>query len=228
MDRTEVERSRYLQELLDERDPEMRGDWLRMRTAAQRVQVLSEWASDPRLMVTDIVSLPSPYNVLLEQFVVGNPRKNIVGTGAIFYLGPNEDWKPKTKWGAETCTALQQGVQLDNGFKRGKRGRIQRQLIPINVPQAFPADRAISAMYQYGPESENPMARNRLKEYTARQFADWRAGVAEKSLTADLNKERAKRDVAEARAAEAQDEMQLMKERLAKLEQSANPKKARR
>jgi len=215
----EKSRSRYLQELLDEKDPEVRGDWLAMRSHAQCAQVLSEWANDPRLLASDIVSLPSPFDVMLEQFVVGNGRKNIVGTNPVFYLGPNEEWEPKQKWGEKVCLAMESSPpMIPLGYKRRRGGKMVRQFMKLPTPQACPAAEAISILKTYGPDSEHPMHKNRIKEYSIQQFTDLKAGEQQRKLQQDLNRRNAELAKAEAEASNAKGLLAEMEARLAKLE----------
>jgi len=158
--------SRYLDEIMECEEAFERDELLERYSPALRWKVLEAWSRHDDLKVQDILTLRSPYKERLQEYVCGNPRKNLNGAGRTFVIGPDPNYEPPPSAGKVWGRALKAGPVLLQMDQRNGR----RLYKPINKPVPLPAHLAITAMMNDGPSSIFRPRVGRLREYTGDEY----------------------------------------------------------
>ena len=208
--------SEILDRFLDCATTDERVQFLLHRTKQSRVALFDEWSKDERLKATDVVALPSGFQAVISAFVCGLGQ--IVGSKPTFYVKPNPEWKLDKKeaddLGPETVERMARCVPLENGTYKS-----QRRWVVIKGPTALPAEKGIQALWQYGPNAESGLGRNRLVEISASEYIN--ATASEQSKKAQ--EESALRiRVAETEAEVARAELEELRAELDSLKKHKN------
>jgi hypothetical protein len=144
-----------------EQPKEMRSAWLNLRPRMQQDAILLAFSHDSRLTVTDAIYLEEVHHVRACQAIVGHRRRGIPASGRTFFVGPVKDGD---------------AIPLSNGSLNNKT-----RYINIDRPMPIPANKAIQAIYCWGPRAELESQRGRLKELTAMEFGIYASKVDERA-----------------------------------------------
>lgn len=142
---------------------------LRMMTRVQVLEVFNAMAESDSLTATKIVEAEGVNRVHLVDRVCGNPSKGLSGMDRSFMIGPVEKGDV---------------IELEAGSHEGRR-RYQK----ISQPIPLPAKRAILALDLYGPKAPFSENRNRLREYSPDELADFYAQKPKPKAKADDKKD---------------------------------------